>query len=511
MFESKSIEGGIHLNRKKKLLLNTVTSLLNELVTMICGFILPRLIISHFGSSVNGLVSSISHFLAFFALMDMGVGAVVRASLYKPLAEHDDIQISKVLISSRRFFRKIGILLVFYSVGLMVFFPFAVETNMDSISTAVLVGAMALTSIAQFLFGVVYTQLLSADQKSYVRLLTNCILTIVNTVFGVVLINMNASIVAVKLAAAIIMLLKPLLLKLYVDRHYHLDFSLELEGEPIKQKWNGFAQHIATYVLKHSDTLVLTLFSTLENVSIYNVYHLVTNGLQQAIEVLTSGMAALLGNMYARKEEKRLIETFGVFEWIIHTATTFMYSMAAVLVLPFVKVYTLGVFDVNYLVPGFAMLIIFANASYCLRMPYNIMIHAAGHFKETQMSAILEATINVLVSVALVNKYGLVGVAIGTLVAMTYRTIYLACYLAKNILNRSLKYFVQHVVVDVVTIGMIMVVGQWIRMDGETWIAWIALAVKMGGIAVLITGLVNALIYRSNFSLAIQMLKKKKS
>lgn len=89
---------------EEKLLLNTFAAIVQQVVTLICGFILPRLIISHYGSATNGLISSITQFLAFFSMMEMGVGAVVRSSLYKPLAGHDHDQVSRVLISSRRFF-----------------------------------------------------------------------------------------------------------------------------------------------------------------------------------------------------------------------------------------------------------------------------------------------------------------------------------------------------------------------------------------------------------------------
>ena len=94
------------MSRKKKLFLNTGTAVLYQIATLVCGLIIPRLIISFYGSTTNGLISSITHFLAFFSLMELGVSSVVRASLYKPLSENDHDSISRVLISSRRFFRK---------------------------------------------------------------------------------------------------------------------------------------------------------------------------------------------------------------------------------------------------------------------------------------------------------------------------------------------------------------------------------------------------------------------
>ena len=66
--------------RGKKLALNTVTSLLLQIVSVLSGFILPRLILGAFGTNVNGLVNSISQFLGVITLLDLGVGAVVQSS-----------------------------------------------------------------------------------------------------------------------------------------------------------------------------------------------------------------------------------------------------------------------------------------------------------------------------------------------------------------------------------------------------------------------------------------------
>ena len=498
------------MNRKKKLLLNTATAIIQQLVTLICGFVLPRLIITHYGSATNGLISSITQFLAFFSMMEMGVGAVVRSSLYKPLAENDHEQVSRVLISSKRFFNKIGVMLCVYTVGLMIYFPLAVDHTNGYFATAVLVGAIAFSSISMYLFGIVYQQLLNADQKSYVQLSISVLTTLLNTIFGVILIEMDARIETVKLLASIVILLRPLLLKFYVDRHYDINLKLTLTEEPLKQKWNGLAQHIATYVLKHADTVILTMLSTLENVSIYYVYHLVTNGLQQMIEVLTTGMSALMGNMLAKNETKKLNDTFEVFEFVIHTFVTLIYSIAGIMILPFVSIYTKGVTDANYIVPAFAVLIVLANASYCLRMPYHIIVLAAGHFKETQASSIIEATTNVIVSIVLVFHFGLVGVAVGTLIAMIYRTTYLAWYLQRNILGRPFKFYIQHLMVDALTGFAAFFSTRWVGISEPSWWMWIIRATQVGLIVTVEVLAVNLVFYRGLLKKSIALILGKK-
>ena len=80
--------------RSKKALKNTLTAILSELVAIVCSFILPRLILSSFGSTYNGITSSITQFLSCVVLLRAGIGGVTRAALYKPLAEKDNIKIA---------------------------------------------------------------------------------------------------------------------------------------------------------------------------------------------------------------------------------------------------------------------------------------------------------------------------------------------------------------------------------------------------------------------------------
>ena len=101
-------------SRKKRLILNTCSSLIFQVITIVCGFILPRLILEAFGSAVNGLVNSITQFLAIISFLELGVGAVIQSSLYKPLSKKDDVQISKVVVSGQKFFSRLAKILLIY-------------------------------------------------------------------------------------------------------------------------------------------------------------------------------------------------------------------------------------------------------------------------------------------------------------------------------------------------------------------------------------------------------------
>ena len=503
------------MTRKAKLMLNSASSLIYQLITIICGFVLPRLFLSYYGSAVNGLVTSVTQFLGFISLAECGVGAVVQSALYKPLADNDMTAVSRIVVSSERFFRKVAWLLLGYTAVLMVVYPLITLDTFDFLFTLVLIFVISISSFAQYYLGMTYKLLLNADQLGYIQYIIHSAALVLNTVCCILLVRGGASIQLVKLTTSLIFLIQPILLAVIAKKKYKIDHHIRYTEEPIRQKRNGLAQHIATVVLGNTDTVVLTLLSTLENVSVYAVYHLVVNGVKQIVVSFTNGMQAMLGNMLAKNETEMLRRSFDRIEWLLHTVVTLVFSVTAVLIVPFVRVYTANVTDADYIVPAFAYLITLAQASYCLRLPYNIMVLAAGHYKETQWSAIIEAGINILLSVVLVFRFGLIGVAIGTLAAMVYRTVYLALYLSRHILCRKFRYFVRHICTDALSVALLLgavhLFPAFFEMAKVSYGAWFVLALKVGAVALAAIVLVNAVMYRRELAGVVGRICKKHS
>ena len=482
--------------RNKLLARNTAASLATQVVTLICGFVLPRFFLQHYGSEVNGLVSSISQFLGIISFLELGVGAVVQSALYKPLADRDREQVSKVMASANKFFRRLASILLAYVLFLLVVYPLIIERSFGFLYTAALIAAISISSFAQFYFGAVNSLLLTADQRGYIQYNAQTITIILNTVICIVLIQVGGSIQLVKLASSLIYLIRPVALRLYIDKRYQIDWKIQYQEEPIQQKWNGVAQHVAAVVLDGTDTIVLTMFSNLSDVSVYSVYFLVVKGVKTVFLSLTNGIQSLMGELWAKQELSELNELFGWTEWVIHTGTTFVFSCTAALIVPFVRVYTDGISDANYIQPLFALLLTLANAMHCLRLPYNIMVLAAGHYKQTQRNYIVAAIMNIVLSVATVKLWGLVGVAIGTLAAMAYQAIWLAVYDSKNFIYWPLKKVCKQFLTDGVIFTGIVLVSKLFHLGKVTYLQWLFVAVETGVMAIAVVICVNLVFYR---------------
>lgn len=495
--------------RKKLLLKNTASSLTYQICNVICAFILPRLILVAFGSDVNGLVNSIDPFLRIISLLDLGVGAVVQSSLYKPIAENNELQISRIVTFANKFFKKIAAVLLVYSALLMVFYPMLVKNSFSHLFTALLIASMCISSFAQYYFGIVDRLFLTAAQHGYITYNAQTLTLIINTVACAILIKLGYGIHIVKLTTSLVFLARPVILRIYTNKHYKINRKEKYTEEPVQQKWNGIAQHVASVVLDYTDTIVLTLFAKLSDVSIYSVYHMVVYGIKSLFMSLTSGIQAVFGDMWAKKENEKLDKFFGFSEWAIHTGATLIFGIAGIMIIPFVKVYTKGITDAQYVNIAFAVLIVAAQFCHSIRLPYNLMILACGHYKQTQNNYIISAVINIVISVVTVKIWGLVGVAIGTLCAMLYQTVWMAFYISKKVLNRKMTLFFKSLALDIFTAAVGILATVKINIAADNYFSLVLYAALVSVIWCAVVLVINLLVNRDKIIYLFKMLRKK--
>lgn len=495
-------------SRMKKMQLNSISAIFFLFLNFISGFILPKLIITYFGSATNGLVNSINQFLQVFTFLEMGMGVVIISSLYVPIAQNDDGQRDKVVLSGTLFYQKIGFILTIYVFFLALFYPRIVGSSNDRIHIVIMILAISADMFGRYYFGMVDRCVLTAYQKEYIYNIIQSILLIITTIVSIVLIISGISIEIIKVVAGVIMIASPVTIRIYLNKNYHINRKIKYTEEPIKQKWNGVAQHISYVVCQSTDAVVLTFFSTLENVSVYAIYNFVSNGLSSIINALFSGAKALMGDLCAQNENEKLKEFFCFFEWMAHNCCVFIFSCSTLLIVDFVKVYTRNVFDANYIQPLFGFIFMLSKTIFCLEIPYIMLIQAYGHYKQTQNGYIISAGINVGVSILLVRNLGLVGIAIGTFIAMLYQTVFLVQYCYKKLFNIPFKSVAHLVISDVICFSMILFAGGWIGIDVVNYFTWGIKALMCMGIAAVILVVINYIIFPGYIKKVFVKLKK---
>lgn len=432
------------MNNKK----NLISAIIYRLVYIVYGLIVPRLILGAFGSELNGLVSSIVQFLSFISLLEGGLGAVVLAELYAPIEEKDTEKTRQILIACQRMFLFIGLAFVVYTFVVAIGFAITSKGDYDTLFIITLVIAISLATIAQYLFAFTYKLYLQADQKLYIVNNVSSLTYVVNIIVTVIVIHLFPEIRVLKLAASIAFLIQPLIYRHYIDKEFRKITSFkEKPTFKLRNRWSGFAQNLAHFINMNTDVVVITVFLTFVDVSIYSIYMLAITAIWGLITGISYSYSSALGKYYAQGDIEGLKASFDSFFYLNGAASLVLYNTCLLLINPFVLLYTNNVSDANYYQPVFALIMIVAYLIYCLREPYRLLVLAAGKFRQTNFGSILEAVINIVTSVILIQFLGITGVAIGTLIAISYRYFYFLYYLKKDVIFLKVRTHLRFIIV----------------------------------------------------------------
>jgi len=118
---------------------------------------------------------------------------------------------------------------------------------------------------------------------------------------------------------------------------------------------------------------------------------------------------------------------------------------------------------------------------------------------------------NLLISLVLVIKFGLIGVAIGTLTATVFRSFQYAFYLSKNIMNRKIGIFVGHIAVNIISTGIICLIYKYFLMESvNSWWDWVIQSFEVAVIASVVALLMDLLFYKKDLLYLISKMKRGK-
>lgn len=444
--------------KNKVTLLNTIASLCLQITSILSGFIVPKIILGSFGSDVNGLVSSLTQFLQYISLVEGGITGVIIAKLYRPLAMGDNEKISAIMASAKAFYRKIGFIFIAYSVVLAVVYPLLFKVGFDYVYVASLTVILSIGAFIQYMFSISYKTLFSADKKIYIVSLTQIFIKVAEIIIAFVSVKVYPDIHFLKFLTGVIYVVQPIVYTRCANKYYKIDKTAKADKTLIKGRWDGFAINTAAFIHNGTDVVVLTIFTNLATVSVYSVYSLVTGGIKNVVNSIVSSLNPTLGHAYARGDFDMLKQKIDLYEYIVFMLVFLLFSVAGLLITPFVGIYTSGLTDADYYRPVFGILLVVSEVLYLLKFPHLNLAYAADKFKNISKPAFIEAGLNIVISIVLVPFLGIIGVAIGTLIAMLYRLIFHVYYTSKIVPRWRQSFFYRKLMIFLIVtmIGVLL-------------------------------------------------------
>ena len=223
--------------------------------------------------------------------------------------------------------------------------------------------------------------------------------------------------------------------------------------DSISQKNDVFVNQFSSLVFNNTDTLLLSYFCGLKTVSVYSIYLMMCNMINTIVDSISSSMTYQFGFWYSTDKEK-FTKAQKVFERYYLCVVFWLYSVTLVFLIPFISLYTKGVTDANYVDAPLPFLFVGMQLLSYTKRPFNQVVNMAQKFKETKWRSVAEATINITISFFAVRKYGIYGVLLGSIVALSYRVIDLIIF-SNRILDNSILGSMENLVKDVICLCLV--------------------------------------------------------
>lgn len=370
---------------------------------------------------VNYLFVDILNVLSF---AELGFGSAMTFALYSPVAKGQNEKVRQLIYFYRNAYRVIAFVVLLFGLALLPFLQYLVS-DAGSITLLELrlyfLIFLANTVISYFVtykFG-----LLNALQKTYVQTNFGTITTIGCALAQIAALVLTQSFLIYLLANFIVLTVSRFVLARYLNNRYTIlknkpgQLLTKSEKRKILHEVKGLAVHQFSGVAVHAtDSIIIAAIPTLGIVLVGAVgnYNMIIMAVQAIVLVVVNSVVAGFGNLAALESKQKFREVFDeanfIGFWVFGLCTVCFF----VLLPSFIELWI----GETYLIDAASFTLILVN--FYLQgqsVVYNNARIAKGNFNKDKWWSLLQAIINLVVSVVCALQFGLVGVFIGTVVS----------------------------------------------------------------------------------------------
>lgn len=425
------------MNKGRKLVANFGMSIVSQTIILFLGFVIPRIIMVSYGSDTNGLTSTITQVFTYLSLLEAGISQATRNKLFKSIKDDDRGEISYWMSVSRCYFRKISVA-YFCIVSIIAFvFPVVLKTNVGYGTVVFYILFEGLTSIVSFYYINTWVSFLTAKGDMYVVNFLNLLNKVLCYGLKIFLVLLGLNIALIQVGYFAVSILQVVLYFMYMKKKYNwIDYTIPVKNVTLPDRRSYIIIEIAWTIFSSTDMILLSIFVSTEMSSVYTVYNLPFVALNSLLNAVYCALSYNLGITY-HENLKKYIKVHDIFNSLFVGGMTILMSATYVLLIPFIKIYTQGITDVNYIYPLLPLLFCLVQLLSWSRFVSGNLFGIAGKIRSVVIVSVIEAVTNLTLSIILIQKYSIVGVLVATVIALPMKVIYCNYVADKKILKRS--------------------------------------------------------------------------
>lgn len=398
--------------RSKKILINSIFGMAGYLILMLSNFITRSVFIDQLGMSMAGVDTTFKNFLHVLSLAELGLSTGLVYKLYKPIEQKDNAAIKRVLNFYKRSYQIIALVFMSGALVLSVIVTFFVrDTDKSPLYIAFVFILYASDTVASYLFAN-RKALIVADQNNYIVNRNDAFVSLITLVFQVTFLYLTKSFIVYAIVKIVCRLLGALLIgrqfkKLYPE--IAADKSKEtISGEERKSLLKNMGallcHKIGGVSVTATGSAIISAFLGTVKAGIYGNYTLITTTLLQLVAQVFNGITASFGNVLTIENSDTVYKKFNQLYFFNYLIFSFATVSVAVLIQPFMR---LWIGENNNVLFGYSTVILLLVYFYLFGMRRVILMtkDSAGLYRPDRYFSVLEAVINIVLSVYLVLRF----------------------------------------------------------------------------------------------------------
>lgn len=469
------------MGRVKYAAKNIAFGWMGNVVTLLLGAALRQVFINHLGDTLLGVSDYYTGILTVLSLAELGIGTAFNYSLYGPVARNEVEKIKSYMLLYKKAYWAIAGAIALIGVGIAPFLRYLINDpgNVSLRDITICYFIVLFNTVSSYFVAYKYS-LANAQQKNYIQ--TNVItITKAITIFLQILgLFFFPNFYLYLLTAALVELIQKIFVSVYLNRMYPYLKDKEVEklskeevGEIVGQTKALVLHRVGDMARSQTDTIIIGAFIDVITVNFVGSYNHVISSVSNFVNVIFNSVSSSFGNLIATEKREKQYWMFKVYRflgcWIYGFSAIGFFLMLTPLIILWVGEERV----LSDLVIGCIMFDYYFKGERIVISNYKT---AAGVFEQDKYLPLIQGAVNLIISIVLVQKIGLVGIYIGTIVSGLIANItrpfiiYKVCfdksvavyfkdsvkYIAINAAALALLLFLKKIIMTSVTIPMFL-------------------------------------------------------
>ena len=434
---------------------NTAAGVSSKVITLVLSFVSRTIFIRLLGNEYLGINGLYSEVLSMLSFAELGFGSAMTFALYKPIAENDERTAARLTEYYKKVYRIVALVIAALGVALLPFLQYIVK-GADSVTLREL-RLYYLIFLFNTVVGYFVTykySVVNASQKNYIVTNIDMVVHSATVIFQIISLLVFRDFLIYLITQSLCLLLSRVFISLYLNRRVPILRVHCEEKLPIFNNVRGLMVHqLSAIAVNSTDNIIISSFESMGVVTVGLVsnYNLIIKSVIDFVNILFSSVTAGLGNMVASDETENYRKSFLELNFMSFWIYGFCSIAFFVLIPPFI---TLWIGEENLIdTLSFALILVSVFLKGQMRTFTNARI-AKGDFNRDKWWSLLEAVVNLVVSVIFASRFGLVGVYIGTVASRAVNILTRPASVYRFLFERSCaEYYVRLAIYSLATAG----------------------------------------------------------